>query len=113
MAEKINDRDFEGTSLPFSNEAEQSVLGAILIDPPSINMILDKLRPEHFYIPQNRRIFEVLCSMSAASQTIDFITVSHHTCTVCALVSQYNDICRHSKGTVLCAVAHSFVARYH
>lgn len=75
MAEKINDRDFEGTSLPFSNEAEQSVLGAILIDPPSINMILDKLRPEHFYIPQNRRIFEVLCSMSAASQTIDFITV--------------------------------------
>ncbi len=48
MAEKINDRDFEGTSLPFSNEAEQSVLGAILIDPPSINMILDKLRPEHF-----------------------------------------------------------------
>ncbi len=75
MADSLNSRDFEGTSLPFSNEAEQSVLGAILIDPPSINMVLDKLKAEHFYVPQNRRIYEVLCSMSAANQTIDFITV--------------------------------------
>lgn len=67
--------DFEGTSLPFSNEAEQSVLGAILIDPPCINLVLDKLKPDHFYIPQNRRIYEILCSMSSANQTIDFITV--------------------------------------
>lgn len=72
---KDNKLDFEGTSLPFSNEAEQSVLGAILIDPPSINMVLDKLRPEHFYIPQNRCIYEVLYTMGAANQTIDFITV--------------------------------------
>ena len=51
------------------------MLGAILIDPPSINMVLDKLRPEHFYIPQNRCIYEVLYTMGAANQTIDFITV--------------------------------------
>lgn len=75
MADYISGQGFEGTSLPFSNEAEQSVLGAILIDPPSINMVLDKLRAEHFYVPQNRRIFEILSSMSVANQTIDFITV--------------------------------------
>ncbi len=75
MAENINDSNFEGASLPFSNEAEQSVLGAILIDPPSINLVMDKLKPDHFYIPQNRRIYESLCSMSTANQTIDFITV--------------------------------------
>ena len=75
MAEQISHEQFEGASLPFSNEAEQSVLGAILIDPPSINLVMDKLKPEHFYIPQNRRIYSILCSMSTANQTIDFITV--------------------------------------
>ncbi len=75
MAENKNDSNFEGVSLPFSNEAEQSVLGAILIDPPSINLVMDKLKPDHFYIPQNRRIYDILCSMSTANQTIDFITV--------------------------------------
>lgn len=75
MPERLNDNMFEGASLPFSNEAEQSVLGAILIDPPSINLVMDKLKPDHFYIPQNRRIYDILCSMSAANQTIDFITV--------------------------------------
>ena len=51
--------EFEGKSLPFSNEAEQSVIGSVLIDPPSINMVLDRLRAEYFYIPQNRKVFEV------------------------------------------------------
>ena len=75
MAEHMNEERFEGTSLPFSNEAEQSVLGAIIIDPPSINMVMDKLKPDHFYVPQNRRIYDILCSMSTANKTIDFITV--------------------------------------
>lgn len=66
---------FEGTSLPFSNDAEQSVLGAILNDPPSINMVMDKLRAEHFYIPQNRRMYEILMGLSAASQPIEFVTI--------------------------------------
>lgn len=67
--------DFEGKALPFSNEAEQSVIGSILIDPPSINLVLDRLKPEYFYIPQNKKIFEILFTMSALNQTIDFVTV--------------------------------------
>ena len=43
--------DFEGESLPFSTEAEQSVLGAILIDPGSILLVADTLKPYHFYVP--------------------------------------------------------------
>ena len=74
MAESIKDR-FEGTALPFSNEAEQSVLGAILIEPSSINLVMDKLKTEHFYVPQNKAIYSTLCGMSIAGQTIDFITI--------------------------------------
>ncbi len=74
MAEK-QEQGFMGTSLPFSNEAEQSVLGAILNDPPSINMVMDKLKAEHFYIPQNRRLYEILTTLSAANHPIEFITI--------------------------------------
>ncbi len=67
--------DFAGKGLPFSNEAEQSVIGSILIDPSSINLVLDRIKAEYFYIPQNRKIFEVLTRMSMANETIDFVTV--------------------------------------
>ncbi len=75
MSEHLNDAHIDGKLLPFSQEAEQSVLGAILVDPPSINLIMDKLKPVHFFIKKNRAVFDILCSMSVAQQTIDFITI--------------------------------------
>lgn len=66
---------FEGKGMPFSNEAEQSVLGSILIDPVVINEVLIKIKPEYFYIPQNRKIFEIISRMNAMGKTIDFVTV--------------------------------------
>lgn len=66
---------FEGKNMPFSNEAEQSVLGAILIDPVVINEVLIKIKPDYFYIPQNRKIFETISKMNAMGKTIDFVTV--------------------------------------
>ncbi len=67
--------DFEGAALPFSTEAEQSVLGAVLIDPASINQVADILQPEYFYIPQHQAIFTTLLSMVELNRTIDFITL--------------------------------------
>lgn len=75
MAEFNSFEGFQGKGLPFSNEAEQSVLGSILIDPSSVNLVLDRLKPEHFYIPQNRRIFEIIIMMNSNGKPIDFITV--------------------------------------
>lgn len=75
MAERHDSLYFEGKSLPFSNEAEQSVLGAILIDPNVINDVLIKVKPDYFYVPQNRRIFEVLCKMNALGTPIDPVAV--------------------------------------
>ena len=72
---KINSLEFEGKSLPFSNEAEQSVIGSILLDPASRNEVFDRLRPECFYIPQNRKIYEALSSMDNDQRPIDFITL--------------------------------------
>ena len=75
MADLNSSLLFEGKNMPFSNEAEQSVLGAILIDPTVINEVLINIKPDYFYIPQNRKIFEVISKMNAMGKTIDFVTV--------------------------------------
>lgn len=60
---------------PFSMEAEQSVLGAVLIDPDCLNSVLEILTPESFYRTQHRQIFGILLTMYTSAQPIDVITV--------------------------------------
>jgi len=43
--------DFDQLQMPFSMEAEQAVLGSILIDPPCMSLVQVVLRREHFYLP--------------------------------------------------------------
>lgn len=73
MAEILNETD--GLNLPYSLEAEQSVLGAILMQPDTINQVLDILNANHFYLPEHQAIFRVMTSKSLASQVIDIVTV--------------------------------------
>ena len=46
--------------IPHSLEAEQAVLGSMLIDPACVREVVEKLRPEDFYLRQNRQIFETI-----------------------------------------------------
>ncbi|WP_293007809.1 MULTISPECIES: replicative DNA helicase [unclassified Oscillibacter] len=61
---------------PHSLEGEQAVLGSVLIDPDCVKEVVDKLRPEDFYLRQNREIFETICSMFTYARPIDGITVA-------------------------------------
>jgi len=60
---------------PQSLEAEQAVLGSILIDSRCLTDIIGLLRPEDFYLEQNREIYETIYTMFNFSQTIDPVTV--------------------------------------
>ena len=60
---------------PQSLEAEQAVLGSILIDSRCITDVVGIVRPEDFYQKQNREIFETIYTMFNFSQTIDPVTV--------------------------------------
>ena len=64
--------------LPHSVEAEQAVLGAMLIDARCVPDVLSLLKAEDFFIPQNRDVFASLYSMFTLSQTIDAVTVIEH-----------------------------------
>ena len=61
--------------VPHSLEAEQSVLGAMLIDSRCVPNVIGVLRPEDFYLQQNRDIFETIYSMFNFSEAIDPVTV--------------------------------------
>ena len=60
---------------PHSVEAEQSLLGSILIDSRCVADVIGMVQPADFYLQQNREIFEVIYSMFNFSQTIDPVTV--------------------------------------
>ena len=61
--------------VPHSLEAEQSVLGSILIDSRCITDVVGILKPEDFYNQQNQEIYKTIYTMFNFSQTIDLITV--------------------------------------
>ena len=61
--------------VPQSLEAEQSVLGSMLIDSRCVPSVIGLLHPEDFFLQQNRDIFETIYSMFNFSEVIDPITV--------------------------------------
>ena len=60
---------------PQSLEAEQAVLGSILIDSRCVADVIGVVRPEDFFLEQNREIYETVYTMFNFSETIDPVTV--------------------------------------
>ncbi len=61
--------------VPFSLEAEQSVLGSILIDPESFSEISSLINSDDFYLPSHRRIYEAMQKLFLQNRIIDLITL--------------------------------------
>ena len=63
-------------NLPHNFEAEQSVLGAILLDSSYMNIVIDILpNPDFFYVPENKEIYKSILEMFSSGEKIDYITV--------------------------------------
>ncbi|MBR3555689.1 MAG: replicative DNA helicase [Oscillospiraceae bacterium] len=61
--------------MPHSLEAEQAVLGSILIDSRCAAQVIAALKPEDFYTELNKGIYEVIASMFNFAKPIDAVTV--------------------------------------
>src|SRR6184192_4696665 len=60
---------------PHSLEAEQGVLGSMLISPQDvIPECVEKIKEEYFYVPAHQTVFRVLVEQWSAGQAIDLIT---------------------------------------
>ena len=69
------DEELLSRQMPHNVEAEQAVLGSILIDSECLPQIVEQLKPDDFYIRQNREAFQTIYTMFSMSQKIDPVTV--------------------------------------
>ena len=73
--DKIN-VSVDGINMPYSAEAEQSVLGAILIDSDNIASVMDILpTSDYFYLATHREIYKAMIELFVTSQPVDIVTV--------------------------------------
>ena len=61
---------------PYNLEAEQSVLGSMLLSQDAVIVATEQLQPEDFYMESHRRIFDVISRLYENREPIDLITVT-------------------------------------
>ena len=62
--------------MPQNIEAEEAVLGAILVNPRSLDKVMSILKPEYFYKPAHRYIYEAILQLTNNNEVIDIVSVS-------------------------------------
>lgn len=74
MADEIS--AYSGASLPFDLEAEQAVLGSVLLDASCLDTVMEILpSSEYFYQSNHAVIYDAMLEMSNAGLPIDFVTL--------------------------------------
>ena len=61
--------------VPYSGEAERSVLGSMLLDSNALELALEQLREEDFYVPANATIYATMRDLRAGGSVVDFVTL--------------------------------------
>lgn len=61
--------------LPFSLEAEQTILGAVLTEPDVLSTVLEKIKPDCFFNDQHKTLFQIIVQMFTSGEKADVITV--------------------------------------
>ena len=62
-------------NLPFNLDAEQAVLGSMLVDPDTVHDVVEKLAAAHFKVQLHSDLFSVISGMSISGENIDIVTV--------------------------------------
>ena len=64
-----------GRELPYSIEAEQTVLGALLLSSDQLPTAIAHLKPESFYREQHRELYSIILRMFSSNEPLDIVTV--------------------------------------
>ena len=69
------DLDLPGRIMPQDKEVEEAVLGALMLEKDAYTTVCDILRPESFYEPSHKLIYEAIQNLGASQRPIDMLTV--------------------------------------
>ncbi|MCI9273796.1 MAG: replicative DNA helicase [Clostridiales bacterium] len=76
MAELHVTSGYDGLNLPYSPEAEQSVLGAVLLDSTCLDRVAEILpRPDYFHLANHKQIYAAMLDLFTVGRPVDFVTV--------------------------------------
>ena len=75
MATLTDYKDTIDVNMPYSTEAEQAVIGSLLVDSSKFDDVAALLNPNYFYNQQNEQIFREMQVLQSAGKPIDFVTV--------------------------------------
>ena len=64
--------------LPYSEEAERAVLGALLLEPLRIAQVRARLEPRDLYLERHRRLYQAILHLADAGSTPDLLTLQAH-----------------------------------
>ncbi len=67
--------DFLGLEQPNSIEAEQTVLGSMLVDAGVIPLVVELLKPEYFYQENHKKLFSIIVRLFSVGRDIDFVVL--------------------------------------
>lgn len=67
MVEKISNNNF----IPANIDAEQAVLGSVLISPKILPQLIELLKPDYFYLPKHKKLFELYIKIFDKYQQMD------------------------------------------
>lgn len=76
MTDSLLTGSYDGLNMPYSPEAEQAVLGAIILDSAVFDKVVDYIKsPEYFYVALHKLIFLQMQEMINFGAAIDFVTL--------------------------------------
>lgn len=70
------DMELEGRVPPHSEDAEKSLLGAMMLSREAVMMAVETLVPDDFYSSVHRAIFSAMCALYAAGRPVDLVTMT-------------------------------------
>lgn len=76
MAQELNFSAFSNSLPPQNVDAEELILGGILLDPEALSRVVDLLKPEAFYINTHKEIYKAACTLHHQGKPTDLMTVT-------------------------------------
>lgn len=76
MTHELNFSGFSHALPPQNVDAEESILGGILLDPEAMGRVADVLRPEAFYISTHKEIYNAILALHTQGKPVDLMSVT-------------------------------------
>jgi replicative DNA helicase len=78
MVQELSFQNYQDRLPPQNIDAEEAILGGILLDPEAMGRVLEVLRPEAFYISAHQEVYRAAIALQAQGRPTDLMSVTSY-----------------------------------